>query len=194
VEPLIIPTVGHQPFSSGVSTWEDVEEAVETLFDPYRWTLPEGQEYEGSVYQALDEALAQAYATCGYDLAAIAASGQGNPMTQEDFRRCLPNEEYYDPVTGATMRANDLDWLQRRVGAAAARTAFGPFLERLGLDRCNPMNFEPNYLRALSEAHPEVLEEIQQGLLSELDSLFAGDPMGALEYLETFGSPPVGTQ
>lgn len=107
-----IPTIGFQPPATqpqpfqgfGLTPTESPEmiklrESIDLLFDPYRGTLPEDLIYEGSVYEKLNIALAEAYRNCGYDLETIAYTSKSNPMTEQKFETCLSKSEIIDPMS-----------------------------------------------------------------------------------------------
>ena len=100
VQPTVIqPLQGFGPTPMESPEMIELREAVDFLFDPYRGTLPEGLIYEGSVYEKLNIALAEAYRNCGYDLETIAYTSKSNPMTEQKFETCLSKSEIIDPMS-----------------------------------------------------------------------------------------------
>jgi hypothetical protein len=130
----------------------------------------------------MDSDIREAYVNCGHNLEIIAASSVSNPMTDSQFLTCLPNREYIDPVSGETKIA--IQWLRQNTTSAGLNPAYSIFLEYLGIDTINRMNFELNYLDALMSAHPLKLKRAKKKLLLILLEEYSGDPAQALEHLK----------
>ncbi|MEK9136700.1 MAG: hypothetical protein AAB393_06215 [Bacteroidota bacterium] len=192
IEPLRFPTAPPQP-SFGVvpeagDTFESREEAVsrllDDLFDPFY--LGGGITYEGSVFQQMDRILAGAYSYYGYDLAGLAARRQNNPITEQMFFNYLAGKgraTIKDPSTGEEL--GTYEWLQRSV--LKNRGGHLPLvLEGIeGLDADYIMNYESNYLAALTAARPAETTVARIEFRAELREVFGEDAAAIYAYLET---------
>ena len=198
-----VPTVGvpptvSQPFQGFGPTPTDtpemveLKEAVDLLFDPYRGTLPDDLIYGDSVYEKLNNALAEAYRNCNYDLDTIAYTTRSNPMTEKSFEACLSESVIIDSNSGDEF--STFDWLEKRLIFGGENPYYGLFLGRVNVDTKNISNFEPNYLNALMEKNAYKLARIKADIISDLLDQNNGDPMEALQYLETHRLGLIGTE
>jgi hypothetical protein len=188
---LQVPTLPPQPFGEIVpgdagsleSPQEAVERLLDELFDPFN--MPLDRPYEGTVYQEMDRVLAGAYSCYGYDLAALAAARQDNPLTDEMFEYYLEAQglEYItDPATGEQMPVHA--WM---LGGVVHGGPEGPYAAALGkignIDTSNPMNFERNYLAALFAVHEEWVVFARDDFRDQLLQLYGNDAAALYEYL-----------
>jgi hypothetical protein len=201
--PTPIPTIGipptvSQPFQGIEPTPTDtpemteLKEAVDLLFDPYRGTLPEDLMYEDSVYDELNNALAEAYRNCGYDLSTIAITTNSNPMTEKKFEDCLSESVIIDADSGDEF--STYDWLEKRLIYGGEDPFYALFLRTINVDTTNLLNFEPNYLYAQMETNKDELLKIKSNLIIDLLENNNGDPTEALEFLETYKLSLMGTE
>ena len=203
----VIPTIGfHTPipqpwsFQSFDPTptlspeMTELVEAIDLLFDPYRGTLPDEMIYADSIYEKLDRALAEAYRNCGIDLGMIAYTSTNNPMTEQKFFDCTTTVEVKDPDPFSNVQYSTLDWMYKRIISSGENPAYSIFLIRIGVDRKNPLNFEPNYLDALMHAYPEEVKRTKGTILTRVLELNNGDPTEALEFMEIYKLGLLGTE
>jgi len=197
-----IPTIGvpptvNQPFQGFGPTPTDtpemieLREAIDLVFDPYRGTLPEDLVYEDSIYEKLNNALAEAYQNCGYDLQTIAYTLETNPMTEQTFEDCLSESVIIDADTG--YEYSTFDWLEKRLIFGGKNEFYALFLKTVNVDTTNLLNFEPNYLNALMNAKKNKVQMIKTKLITDLLERNYGDPSEALEFLETHKLGLIGT-
>ena len=122
--PTPIPTIGIPPTVSQAfqgfgptptDTLEmtELEKEIDLLSDPYRWSLPEDLTYEDSVYEKINNALAEAYKNCGYDLGTIAYTTNSNPMAEKKFEACLSESVIIDADSGDEF--STYDWMEKRL-------------------------------------------------------------------------------
>ena len=126
----------------------------------------------------------------------IGATLSENPMTQDDFYRCLPdpNQAFEDPDTGNVMYP--YDWVAQSTLMSGMTPAYKQFLRTVNLDEedkipkdinideISHMNFERVYISALMEAYPEQVGYARNKLIENLLLLNDGDPSGAMRDLE----------
>lgn len=153
------------------------------LYDPYN--LPGDQPYKGSVFERMDKILKGAYAYYGYNLAELARNRQDNPITDQMFLDYLVSQHVTlieDPITGEKYPV--YDWLQSRtIGAGGG--VYSTVLEKIGsLDRSHPLNYEPNYLAALFDAHPLHVTLARDEFRRKLFENFREDSAAAYEYID----------
>jgi len=195
---LEMPTLASQPFGEIVpedtGSPETPEEAVERLldelFDPFN--MPLDRPYEGTVYQEMDRIVAGAYAYYGYDLAALAAAGEENPLTEDMFEAYLQAQglEYIlDPASGEEVSV--LAWLRQTAAGGGVEGPYALVLRQINedIDTSNPMNFERNYLAAMLDAHSRDVERARQAFLEDLIEVFGSDAAAIYEALLTIHSP-----
>jgi len=192
IAPLEMATLPPQSFGGALPAEAEGEESPEAamerlldeLFDPYN--LPWGS-YEGSVYQVADRILAGAYAYYGYDLAELAASRQGNPLTEEMFRDYLEAVDALwiaDPATGDDF--NVYAWLVVDLAVDGPEAVHSMVLQRIGqVDENNWMNYERNYLNALFTAHAEEVRRERFRFANYLIEVYGNDAAAIYEYLQT---------
>jgi hypothetical protein len=183
---------GFEPTATLSPEMIEVVEAINLLFDPYRGTLPEDLIYEDSVYEELNNALAEAYRNCGYDLRSIAYKLGSNPMTEKKFEECLSMSEITDPISQE--KFSTYDWLEKRLIFGGENPAYSEFLKKVGIDPNNPINYEPNYLNALMAAHSRRVQRAKDEFLMRLMNFHSNDASKALEYLELYKFGLMGTE
>jgi len=169
-------------FAEGRRTAEDIlRPEIDKASDPFRGTLPLEIEYSGSFYEKLDQELGRIYDLAGLDLTELAAERRGNELTEEILL------EYEGDTVYADEKGDEvglLPWLQGRLAMGASHPEYVIFLREVGIDHWNRMNFEPNYLRALMDAHPEFLDRAKDKYLTDLLGLYGNDPKEALAWMQ----------